>query len=93
MADVTEFEISDLPGGEAIVLKRDFLVSLKFVDSDDPDVVLADYTGANAIKASEILGLMPTDDLREWVRQVTPGVLMEAEKRRRQAEEETEHHA
>ena len=82
MADITSFEITDLPGGEAIVLKRDFLVSIMFVDSNDQDIVIADYTGANAIKASEIFGLMSTDELRELVREITPMILMEHEKRR-----------
>jgi hypothetical protein len=69
------FSVVEVPGAATAALPSDFDVSVRFVDSDDQAVVLADFTGERSLKASALLPLIPAEDFQELVRQLAPGLL------------------
>ena len=75
MPDMDVFSVEPIDGEAAAALSQEFLVSIRFVDSENHDIVLADYTGANAVPASHLFTLLPPAVLERILRDESPGLL------------------
>ena len=75
MPDLEVFTLEPIDGEAAAVLAQEFLIEIKFVDSEDHSIVLADFTGANAVKASHLFTLLPPAVLERILRDEAPGLL------------------
>jgi hypothetical protein len=75
MPDLEVFTIDPIDGEAVAALAQEFLVSIRFVDSDDHSLVLADYTGSSAVKASHLFTLLPAAVLERIVRENAPDLL------------------
>ena len=56
MADLQNLSVSQ--GSNVNVNVQQFIVEVKVVDSGDPEIVIADFTGANAITWPNVLGTL-----------------------------------
>lgn len=74
MYNLNPLTITAVPGSTTVTFAQDFDIEIGYKDAAT-GAMLLDHTGANKIKASALLPLIPSDQLADLLRQLTPSLV------------------